>query len=306
MLELVGLTPTRGQAPGAQLLARHAPAARHRHRAARRPQVLILDEPANGLDPAGIRWMRDLLTRLRQPGRHRAAVLAPAARDRGHRRRPGRDRERQDRRGRHQGRAARRGGDARPLDVTARPRHTPSSRPGSPARSPGTARSAPTPTPPGRGRGPDRRHRPHRAPAPPRAPGSKTCSSRSPPTPNAKELRHDRHDHPPDPTTEAAPARRSPVPSRPLGSSRSSSARCSTPAPASGCSSASAPVAASRPGRVIVFAPDSDVTYDSFARGDRVPDVGDPADHRDPGGHERVEPAQRADDVHAGAAAADA
>jgi ABC-2 type transport system ATP-binding protein len=25
------------------------------------PQVLILDEPANGLDPAGIRWMRDLL-----------------------------------------------------------------------------------------------------------------------------------------------------------------------------------------------------------------------------------------------------
>jgi ABC-2 type transport system ATP-binding protein len=25
------------------------------------PQVLILDEPANGLDPDGIRWMRDLL-----------------------------------------------------------------------------------------------------------------------------------------------------------------------------------------------------------------------------------------------------
>jgi ABC-2 type transport system ATP-binding protein len=25
------------------------------------PHVLILDEPANGLDPAGIRWMRDLL-----------------------------------------------------------------------------------------------------------------------------------------------------------------------------------------------------------------------------------------------------
>ena len=25
------------------------------------PSVLILDEPANGLDPAGIRWMRDLL-----------------------------------------------------------------------------------------------------------------------------------------------------------------------------------------------------------------------------------------------------
>jgi ABC-2 type transport system ATP-binding protein len=25
------------------------------------PSVLILDEPANGLDPAGIRWMRGLL-----------------------------------------------------------------------------------------------------------------------------------------------------------------------------------------------------------------------------------------------------
>ena len=25
------------------------------------PHVLMLDEPANGLDPAGIRWMRDLL-----------------------------------------------------------------------------------------------------------------------------------------------------------------------------------------------------------------------------------------------------
>jgi ABC-2 type transport system ATP-binding protein len=24
------------------------------------PQVLILDEPVNGLDPAGIRWTRDL------------------------------------------------------------------------------------------------------------------------------------------------------------------------------------------------------------------------------------------------------
>ena len=33
------------------------------------PQVLILDEPANGLDPDGIRWMRDLLKALAADGR---------------------------------------------------------------------------------------------------------------------------------------------------------------------------------------------------------------------------------------------
>jgi ABC-2 type transport system ATP-binding protein len=33
------------------------------------PQVLILDEPANGLDPEGIRWMRDLLKLLASQGR---------------------------------------------------------------------------------------------------------------------------------------------------------------------------------------------------------------------------------------------
>jgi len=33
------------------------------------PQVLILDEPANGLDPEGIRWMRDLLRTLAAGGR---------------------------------------------------------------------------------------------------------------------------------------------------------------------------------------------------------------------------------------------
>ena len=33
------------------------------------PEVLILDEPANGLDPEGIRWMRDLLKLLAGQGR---------------------------------------------------------------------------------------------------------------------------------------------------------------------------------------------------------------------------------------------
>jgi len=32
------------------------------------PEVLILDEPANGLDPAGIRWMRDLLRTFANKG----------------------------------------------------------------------------------------------------------------------------------------------------------------------------------------------------------------------------------------------
>jgi ABC-2 type transport system ATP-binding protein len=33
------------------------------------PRVLILDEPANGLDPQGIRWLRDFLQELRREGR---------------------------------------------------------------------------------------------------------------------------------------------------------------------------------------------------------------------------------------------
>ncbi|HET6168507.1 MAG TPA: ATP-binding cassette domain-containing protein [Marmoricola sp.] len=32
------------------------------------PEVLVLDEPANGLDPAGIRWMRDLLREYADQG----------------------------------------------------------------------------------------------------------------------------------------------------------------------------------------------------------------------------------------------
>ena len=40
------------------------------------PPVLMFDEPANGLDPEGIRWMRDLLRGARRAGRHGAAVDA--------------------------------------------------------------------------------------------------------------------------------------------------------------------------------------------------------------------------------------
>ena len=31
-----------------------------------RPELLILDEPTNGLDPAGIKQVRDLLKRMRE------------------------------------------------------------------------------------------------------------------------------------------------------------------------------------------------------------------------------------------------
>lgn len=35
---------------------------------ARRPRLLMLDEPANGVDPAGIRFLRDLLRELADRG----------------------------------------------------------------------------------------------------------------------------------------------------------------------------------------------------------------------------------------------
>jgi ABC-2 type transport system ATP-binding protein len=33
------------------------------------PQLLVLDEPANGLDPAGVRWLRTFLRDLAAEGR---------------------------------------------------------------------------------------------------------------------------------------------------------------------------------------------------------------------------------------------
>jgi ABC-2 type transport system ATP-binding protein len=51
------------------------------------PQTVILDEPANGLDPMGIRWLRELLRRLAREGRtilvssHQLAELAQTVDD---------------------------------------------------------------------------------------------------------------------------------------------------------------------------------------------------------------------------------
>ena len=61
MLELVSLTPSEAK----RRLRKYALGMKQRlgiaHALLGDPSVLILDEPANGLDPAGIRWMRGLL-----------------------------------------------------------------------------------------------------------------------------------------------------------------------------------------------------------------------------------------------------
>jgi ABC-2 type transport system ATP-binding protein len=68
MLDLVSLTPTEAE----RRVRNYSLGMRQRLGIATaligEPEVLILDEPANGLDPAGIRWMRDLLRDFARQG----------------------------------------------------------------------------------------------------------------------------------------------------------------------------------------------------------------------------------------------
>jgi len=68
MIELVGLTPAEAR----RRTGTYSLGMRQRlgiaHALLGRPQVLILDEPANGLDPAGIHWMRGLLREFADAG----------------------------------------------------------------------------------------------------------------------------------------------------------------------------------------------------------------------------------------------
>ena len=71
-----------GRRPLRHVLARHEAAARRRGRAAQGPDLLILDEPTNGLDPAGMADMRELIRRLGSGRPHRPALQPPADRGR--------------------------------------------------------------------------------------------------------------------------------------------------------------------------------------------------------------------------------
>ena len=266
------------------------------------PEVLILDEPANGLDPAGIRWMRDLLRDYADRGGtvllsshllHEIEVIADDLVVIGNGRIVA------------QGTKAELLAAAGTLVRTAGPRRPgpgPRTPPASPPPRPATAPSAPTPTPSWSARSPSRPASPSPSCAPPTAPAWRRCSSSSPPTPNEKEQQHEHRRRRPEASEPARPA-----PRRHRGD----------PAVALIARRAAQDVrhplrlladgqhrhhrrARDRRRHPVRAGRASSPTH--LRRRDRLPDGGHPADDRDPVGHQRVEPAQRPDHVHPGAA----
>ena len=198
------------------------------------PAVLILDEPANGLDPAGIRWMRDLLRGYADQGGtvllsshllHEIEVIADDIVVIGDGRIVAQGTKTELLAGRRDRRTHRDPprGSPRRCAAPGSPRHRTST---TALRTDADARSWSAPS---------RWRRASRSPscAPPTAPASRRCSSSSPQRRNEKEQQHDHHD--PRWRVRSRRAHRSPHghPAEP-GWSASSCARCSTPAPASG------------------------------------------------------------------------
>ena len=136
-----------GRPPGPQLLARHAAAARHRHRADRRPGRADPRRAGQRARPGRHPLDARPAAGVRRPGRHRAALLPPAARDRGHRRRPRGHRPRPDRRPGHQAGAAVGGRHGRLRPRRRRPGRRAGRRRHRRLGLRRAARSTPTPTP---------------------------------------------------------------------------------------------------------------------------------------------------------------
>ena len=146
------------------------------------PEVLILDEPANGLDPAGIRWMRDLLPGFANKGGtvllsshllHEIEVIADDLVVIG------------------QGRIVAQGTKAELLasagtlvrsSAIAELAQALEPHPASTPSPPATTRCAPTPRPTRSARSPSPPAYPSPSCAPPTAPASRRCSSSSPQT----------------------------------------------------------------------------------------------------------------------------
>ena len=288
--------PDRGGPAGRQLLPRDASTARHRHRPDRRPRGAdprrARQRPRPGRHPLDARPA----PRLRRPRRHRPALLPPAARDRGHRRRHRDDRQRPDRLPGHQDRPAARRRHGRPRRQTS---------PRSSGRSTSWGLAA---TPPDDGalrtdadaalvgkvaleagvaltelRAADgagleemfleltattQRDGGHRMTA--------IAAGRRPRTGRGAADRV--------PLTRVTK-----VELRKMFDTRSGFWLIASIA----ITAVLATVG------VILLAPDGQLTYSTFATAIRFPVVDHPAAHRDPGGHQRVEPAHRPDHVHA-------